>query len=73
MQTSPVSSLAPPQVGAGIGDHTTFFLDRGCEVVVTEGRPENFAVLRQRYPQLETHLLDMEVRAGSGLGGASAA
>lgn len=40
---------------------------------MTEGRPENFAVLRQRYPQLETHLLDMEVRAGSGLGGASAA
>ena len=49
------------EVGAGIGDHTTFFIDRGCDVVVTEGRPENFRVLQQRYPHLETHLLDMEV------------
>ncbi len=24
------------EVGAGIGDHTSFFLDRGCHVVCTE-------------------------------------
>ena len=29
------------EVGAGVGDHTTFFLDRGCTVVSTEARPEN--------------------------------
>jgi Protein of unknown function (DUF1698) len=29
------------EVGAGIGDHTTFFLDRDCTVVATEPRPEN--------------------------------
>src|SRR5690349_231976 len=29
------------EVGAGIGDHTTFFLDRGCTVLATEPRPEN--------------------------------
>jgi len=29
------------EVGAGIGDHTTFFLDRGCNVLSTEPRPEN--------------------------------
>ena len=48
------------EVGAGIGDHTSFFLDRGCKVVVTEGRPENFEILRGRFPEMETHLLDME-------------
>src|ERR1700682_5619401 len=26
------------EVGAGIGDHTTFFLDRGCEVLCTAPR-----------------------------------
>ncbi|MBL8838821.1 MAG: DUF1698 domain-containing protein [Alphaproteobacteria bacterium] len=29
------------EVGAGIADHTTFFLDRGCTVLSTEPRPEN--------------------------------
>jgi SAM-dependent methyltransferase len=29
------------EVGAGVGDHTTFFLDRDCKVVSVEPRPEN--------------------------------
>ena len=28
-------------VGAGVGDHATFFIDRGCTVVSVEGRAEN--------------------------------
>jgi len=28
------------EVGTGIGDHTSFFLDRGCVVTSTKGRPE---------------------------------
>ncbi len=48
------------EVGAGIGDHTHFFLDRGCRVVSTEGRPENLALLKERYPKIETRLLDLE-------------
>ncbi len=32
------------ELGAGIGDHTTFFLDRGCRVVSLEARPENCKV-----------------------------
>lgn len=32
------------ELGAGIGDHTTFFLDRGCRVVSLEARPENCEV-----------------------------
>lgn len=29
------------EVGAGIGDHTTFFVDRDCEVFSLEARPDN--------------------------------
>src|SRR5690349_18827095 len=48
------------EVGAGIGDHTHFYIDRKCQVVTTEGRKENFDLLRKRYPELETHLLDLD-------------
>jgi SAM-dependent methyltransferase len=34
------------ELGAGVGDHTTFFLDRGCSVVAVEPRPENVAFFR---------------------------
>jgi 2-polyprenyl-3-methyl-5-hydroxy-6-metoxy-1,4-benzoquinol methylase len=40
------------EVGAGIGDHTDFFLDRGCKVLSTDGRPENLEVFRDRYFRL---------------------
>jgi hypothetical protein len=29
------------ELGAGVGDHTTFFLDRDCTVLSVEARPEN--------------------------------
>jgi 2-polyprenyl-3-methyl-5-hydroxy-6-metoxy-1,4-benzoquinol methylase len=51
------------EVGAGIGDLTTFFLDRGCTVHATEGRPENYEILRQRFadtPRCTTALLDLD-------------
>ncbi|CAN5864886.1 [2,4-di-O-methyl-alpha-L-fucopyranosyl-(1-_3)-alpha-L-rhamnopyranosyl-(1-_3)-2-O-methyl-alpha-L-rhamnopyranosyl] dimycocerosyl phenol-phthiocerol 3'''-O-methyltransferase [soil metagenome] len=37
------------EVGAGIGDHTTFFLDRGCTVTSTEPRDDNLAALRRHF------------------------
>jgi hypothetical protein len=37
------------EFGAGIGDHSQFFLDRGCHVVAIEPRPENVACMRARY------------------------
>jgi SAM-dependent methyltransferase len=36
------------ELGAGIGDHSTFFLDRGCRVTAVEARSENVAVMRSR-------------------------
>lgn len=37
------------ELGAGIGDHSTFFLDRGCEVLAIEARPENCEELISSY------------------------
>jgi len=48
------------ELGAGIGDHTTFFLDRDCEVCVSDGRAENVAFLRQRYHWMRVELIDLE-------------
>src|SRR5438132_1133035 len=48
------------EVGAGIGDHTSFFLDRGCPVVATDVRPENLAILRRRYAGVDVRHLDLD-------------
>ena len=40
------------EVGAGVGDHTTFFLDRGCSVVSLEPRDENCRVFEMALAQL---------------------
>jgi SAM-dependent methyltransferase len=56
----PLAGRSVFEVGAGIGDHTSFFLDRGCEVVVTEARPRNVRVLRQRLPGVDVRQLDLD-------------
>lgn len=48
------------ELGAGIGDHTTFFLDRDCEICVSDGRAENVAFLRRRYHWMRVELIDLE-------------
>lgn len=47
------------EVGAGIGDHTGFFLDRGCRVTSTDGRAECVAALGARFPQLNVVQFDV--------------
>jgi SAM-dependent methyltransferase len=51
------------EVGAGIGLLTEFFEKRGCIVLSTEGRPENVAEFRRRYPNRKVELLDLEPAA----------
>jgi FkbM family methyltransferase len=48
------------EVGAGIGDHTSFFLDRGCQVLITEARQENLEMLYLRYPEQEVRYLNLD-------------
>ena len=47
------------EVGAGIGLHTAFFLERGCEVLVTDARPDNVAEARRRLPGVPVRQLDI--------------
>ena len=56
----PVSGKRVLELGAGIGDHTSYYLDRGCQVTITEANPENIAILGTRYPQQNTIAMDME-------------
>jgi hypothetical protein len=57
----PLSEQTVLEVGAGIGDHTSFFLDRGCEVIITEAQEQNLEILRDRYPGLDVRRLDLDV------------
>jgi len=56
----PVSGLSVLEVGAGIGDHSHFYIDRGCRITITEARTENLCHLRRLYPKFSVQVLDME-------------
>jgi hypothetical protein len=45
----PLRGSSVLEVGAGIGDHTEFFLDRECAVTATEGREDNLRLLSKRF------------------------
>jgi SAM-dependent methyltransferase len=47
-------------VGAGVGHFLPYYLDRGCTVVALDGRAENVAELRARFPAVEAHVADAQ-------------
>jgi ABC-type polysaccharide/polyol phosphate transport system ATPase subunit len=56
----PIAGRSVLEVGAGIGDHTTFFLDRDCWVTATDVRATNVEVIRGRYPHIRAMQLDLD-------------
>ncbi|MEI5681510.1 MULTISPECIES: class I SAM-dependent methyltransferase [unclassified Mesorhizobium] len=44
----PIEKSDVLELGSGPGDHTTFFLDRGCSVTAIDARQENLDLLNQR-------------------------
>jgi len=48
------------EFGAGIGDHSHYYIDRDCAITITEARPENVAYLKKRYPEHDVFYLDLE-------------
>ena len=48
------------EVGAGIGDHTDFFVSKGCEITTSDGRVENYNQLKEKFPNCNVELLDLE-------------
>ncbi len=63
----PLAGLSVLEVGAGTGDHTGFFVDRGCAVTSTEARPENLSIIRDRFPDLSVKQLDMDRPDGDAI------
>ena len=55
-----MSEMTVLEVGAGIGDHTQFFLDRNCQVTSIEARANNLAILQDRFPQVRSILMDLD-------------
>ena len=56
----PIASKTVLEVGSGIGDHTSYFLDRKCSVTCTDGRKEVLDILKQRYPEVNCQIWDVE-------------
>lgn len=56
----PVAGMRVLEVGAGIGDHSGYYLDRGCEMTITEARQENLSYIRRRYPGQSVEWLNLE-------------
>lgn len=48
------------EVGAGIGLHTPFFMERGCEVVITDGNVQNVGEIGRRLPKMRVVCVDLE-------------
>jgi hypothetical protein len=56
----PVNGLSVLEVGAGIGDHSHYYIDRGCKITITDSRSENIRYLKVHYPDSDVQFLDME-------------
>jgi hypothetical protein len=56
----PVRGMSVLEVGAGVGDFSHYYMDRGCRITISEGRPENLAYLRNRYPGADIRELDLD-------------
>ena len=56
----PLASRRVLEVGAGIGDHTGFLIDRQCRVTASDGRADLLETLQTRHPGAATILWDVE-------------
>jgi SAM-dependent methyltransferase len=55
----PLAGRKVIEIGSGPGDHTGFFLDRGCSVCAVDARQECIQALQARYPSVVTAQVDM--------------
>ena len=56
----PLAGKSVIELGAGIGDHTDFFLSRGCQVLASDAREDVVQAFRQRHPSVPSHVLDLD-------------
>jgi SAM-dependent methyltransferase len=55
----PISGKRILELGAGIGDHTIFYLHRNCRVLAIEGRARSASVLKKRLG-IDVRVLDLD-------------
>jgi SAM-dependent methyltransferase len=55
-------------VGAGVGHFARMYADGGAQVVAVEGRPDNVRLLRERHPDVESHVGDVQEMSLEALG-----
>ncbi|KPA17094.1 Methyltransferase type 12 domain protein [Candidatus Magnetomorum sp. HK-1] len=55
-----VEGMTVLEVGAGIGDHSHYYIDRGCRITITEARTESLQLLKKRYPNCDIQFLDLD-------------
>jgi hypothetical protein len=48
------------EIGSGIGDHSHYYLDSECKIMITEARKINLDILKGRYPSQNISHLDLE-------------
>jgi hypothetical protein len=53
------------EVSAGVGDLSSFFIDRDADLTITDVRPVLLDILRDRYPKLRIEELDLEIPRSS--------
>jgi hypothetical protein len=56
----PLAGKTVLEVGAGIGDHTSFFVDRKCHVTSTDGRSDLVDLIKARYGSVQAFHWDIE-------------
>jgi SAM-dependent methyltransferase len=58
----PLDNRSVLELGPGPGDHTGFYLDRGCKVTCVDARPKTLDALKDRHPKarIECRNLDTE-------------
>jgi 2-polyprenyl-3-methyl-5-hydroxy-6-metoxy-1,4-benzoquinol methylase len=64
----PLAGKRVLDIGAGVGHFSHLYSRLGATVVAVEGRDENVAVLRQRYPDVTAHVGDVQSMDLAGLG-----
>lgn len=57
----PLQSRDVLEVGCGPGDHTIFYLDRGCSVCAVDARQECIEAVQARYPGIRTAQIDLNI------------
>ncbi|HLN03867.1 MAG TPA: FkbM family methyltransferase [Bryobacteraceae bacterium] len=56
----PLAGKSVLDVGCGVGRLARFFVERDCRVTCVDGRTENIAALRARYPDMDAQVANVE-------------